>query len=143
LSPEVHAPLAVWVKRGGALVFCDADADPYLKVREWWNRDGNNFLTPRQHLFEQLGITDSIASGQFHHVGKGGLIWLRERPVDFSLRRSLPAAAERLVKLDDGEQFADLRLDLLLLGREKLLLGLQHFKVAGLSVHIALSGQFH
>jgi hypothetical protein len=84
LSPEVHAPLADWVKHGGVLVVCDADADPYLKVRDWWNSDGNNFATPRQHLFQQLGITDSIASNQFNRIGKGGLIWLRERPVEFS-----------------------------------------------------------
>jgi hypothetical protein len=37
LSPEVHAPLVDWVKRGGVLFFCDKDADPYLKVHEWWN----------------------------------------------------------------------------------------------------------
>jgi hypothetical protein len=84
LSPEVHAPLADWVKHGGVLVVCDADADPYLKVRDWWNSDGNNFATPRQHLFQQLGITDSIASNQFNRIGKGGVIWLRERPVEFS-----------------------------------------------------------
>ncbi len=103
LSPEVHAPLADWVKRGGVLVFCDQDADPYLKVREWWNSNGNTFVTPRQHLFEQLGITDSIASDQFNRVGKGGLIWLRERPVAFSASKE---GAERIVaatQLADGK----------------------------------------
>ena len=28
-SPEVHAPLADWVRRGGVLVVVDDDADPY------------------------------------------------------------------------------------------------------------------
>ena len=84
LSPTVHAPLADWVKRGGVLVFCDADADPYLKVHEWWNSDGKNLATPREHLFQLLGLDDSIAPETFHRIGKGGLIWLRERPANFS-----------------------------------------------------------
>jgi hypothetical protein len=81
LTPEVHAPLADWVKHGGALVVCDADADPYLRVREWWNTNGRNYSTPREHLFDQLAAPSAITNGQFHSVGKGGLIWLRERPV--------------------------------------------------------------
>ncbi|MDR3459636.1 MAG: hypothetical protein P4N60_19580 [Verrucomicrobiae bacterium] len=94
LSPEVHAPLAKWVKKGGVLVFCDKDADPYLQVRDWWNSDGKHYSTPRQHLFEELGLKDDIAAGEFHRVGKGGLIWLRERPAQFSMS---PAGADRIV----------------------------------------------
>lgn len=94
LSPGVHAPLADWVKHGGVLVVCDKDADPYLNVRDWWNSGACNYQTPRQHLFEQLGITDSIPSGQFNRIGKGGLIWLRERPVEFSLT---PEGAAQIV----------------------------------------------
>jgi hypothetical protein len=94
LSPEVHTPLAKWVKAGGVLVVCDKDADPYLQVRDWWNSDGKKYATPRQHLFEQLGLTDDIATDQFNHVGKGGVIWLRERPVKFS---TSAADADRLV----------------------------------------------
>ncbi len=94
LSPAVHAPLAQWVKAGGVLVVCDADADPYLGVREWWNRDGNHYLTPRQHLFAQLGLDDSVAPEQYYRLGKGGLLWLHERPA--SLTTSV-AGAERIV----------------------------------------------
>jgi len=94
LSPEVHAPLAKWVQEGGVLVFCDNDADPYLKVRDWWNSDGKNYSTPRKHLFEQLGLKDDVAADQFHRLGKGGLIWLRERPAHFS---SSAAGADRIV----------------------------------------------
>lgn len=94
LSPEVHAPLVKWVKSGGVLIFCDNDADPYLKVRDWWNGDGENYATPRQHLFEQLGLSDSVAVDQYHRVGKGGLIWLRERPANLS---TSAAGAERVV----------------------------------------------
>jgi hypothetical protein len=92
LSPGVHAPLVDWVKRGGALVVCDADADPYLKVRDWWNSQDMHYATPRGHLFELLGLGDSIARNKFVAVGKGGLIWLRERPAEFS--RSAEGAAQ-------------------------------------------------
>jgi hypothetical protein len=101
LTPEIHAPLANWVKQGGVLVVCDADADPYLRVREWWNTNDRHYSTPREHLFEQLGVQESRSSRgkeatiqkseenlnatgtagmQFQPIGKGGLIWLRERP---------------------------------------------------------------
>ncbi|MFO1513146.1 MAG: hypothetical protein U1F83_09575 [Verrucomicrobiota bacterium] len=85
LSPEVHVPLADWVKQGGVLVVCDADADPYLKVRDWWNSDGRNYATPREHLFEKLGLKSSVTTNEFHAVGKGGLIWLHERPANCSV----------------------------------------------------------
>jgi predicted alpha-1,6-mannanase (GH76 family) len=84
LSPNVHAPLADWVRQGGVLIICDADADPYLRVREWWNGNGQHYSTPREHLFEQLGVPASVTTGEFRPVGKGGLIWLRERPASFS-----------------------------------------------------------
>jgi len=102
LSPEVHAPLVDWVKRGGVLIFCDRDADPYLKVREWWNSEGKNYTTPREHLFEQLGLDKSVVAEQFDRVGEGGLIWLRERPVEFSISaeggQRVVAAAELATK---------------------------------------------
>ena len=92
LTPEVHAPLVEWVKRGGVLVVCDQDADPYLKVREWWNSGGNNYATPREPLFEQLGLSKAVATNKFIRVQKGGLIWLRERPAD--LTASVEGAAQ-------------------------------------------------
>ncbi|HUA39556.1 MAG TPA: hypothetical protein VMA35_14280 [Candidatus Sulfopaludibacter sp.] len=84
LSPDVHPPLADWVRHGGVLVFCDADADPYLQVHEWWNSNGNHYATPRQQLFKQLGLDESVRAGKFMRLGQGGLIWLRKRPVEFS-----------------------------------------------------------
>lgn len=99
LSPEPHALLANWVKNGGVLVVCDQDADPYLKVHEWWNSDGKNYQTPRQDLFERLGINDSISPGQFNRIGEGGLIWLRQRPVEFSLSAAGAAQIVDVAKL--------------------------------------------
>jgi len=81
-SPEVHAPLAAWVRRGGVLVIVDDDADPYNKVREWWNSNGAAYATPRLHLFKELGITDeSFAAGDKPvKVGKGYVSWMKENP---------------------------------------------------------------
>lgn len=86
LTPEVHAALADWVKRGGALVVCDDDSDPYNAVREWWNSDGRHYATPREHLFEQLGLgvggaVAKAATSDEWRCGQGGVIWLKQNPV--------------------------------------------------------------
>ena len=94
LAPDVHAPLADWVRRGGVLVVCDRDADPYLKVRDWWNSDGRHYATPREHLFELLGLDDSTPAESFKSVGQGGVIWLRERPANLT---TSPEGAQRVV----------------------------------------------
>jgi hypothetical protein len=84
LNPDVHLPLADWVRRGGVLVVVDDDADPYNRVREWWNSDGRSFATPREHLFDQLGLTGNkvgeAKSETGAKVGAGGIIWLPENP---------------------------------------------------------------
>ena len=71
-TPEFHSALAKWVRNGGALVVVDDDRDPYNSVREWWNTAPNSYRTPRQHLFEMLGLAKD-ASGT-HVVGKGVVI---------------------------------------------------------------------
>jgi hypothetical protein len=86
LSPDVHDALANWVKRGGTLAFVDNDGDPYQKVREWWNTGSQSYATPREHLFEKLGLTKATAEGT-HSVGRGRLIYLRQNPVDLSHRK--------------------------------------------------------
>lgn len=87
LGPEPHAALADWVKRGGVLIVCDDDADPYNKVREWWNSDGLHYATPRQDLFKRLGLDEGVnVPGRAVRVplaakaGQGEVIWLRESP---------------------------------------------------------------
>ncbi|MDD2765803.1 MAG: hypothetical protein PHE83_17720 [Opitutaceae bacterium] len=64
-----HEALAGWVRAGGALLVVDDDQDPYHAVREWWNTAPLAYRTPRQHLFEQLGLARD-AEGP-HRVGQG------------------------------------------------------------------------
>jgi hypothetical protein len=89
LTPEVHRSLAAWVKHGGVLVVCDDDTDPYNAVREWWNSDGRHCRTPREDLFEQLGLggtSQPVAAvgGYGAWVGKGGVILMRENPASLA-----------------------------------------------------------
>jgi hypothetical protein len=90
LTPNVHRSLAAWVKRGGVLVMCDDDTDPYNSVREWWNSEGRHYRTPREDLFAQLGLasdkagmksgTQPASNPRMMDVGKGSVIWMRENP---------------------------------------------------------------
>jgi hypothetical protein len=78
LTPAVHWPLADWVKRGGLLVLCDDDGDPFNDVREWWNTNGLHYSTPRQHLFEQLRLDKDNPVPL--RVGKGQVVWIHRDP---------------------------------------------------------------
>ena len=100
-TPDVHAALAEWVKRGGVLVVVDDDSDPYNRVHEWWNEDGKTDLIPRQHLFEALGIKDDAFAGDASSpvaVGKGSVLWVRENPVKFAVSADGDARLAGIVK---------------------------------------------
>ena len=73
----------------------DDDTDPYNQVQEWWNSNGLSYLTPREHLFEQLGLAGNreVAKRAGVKVGKGSAFWLRENPA------TLTASAEGGVRL--------------------------------------------
>ncbi len=77
-SPKFHSALAAWVRAGGALIVLDDDADPYNKATDWWNSQGNHFATPRDHLFQVLGLPPS-ATG-LHSVGKGFVLYESQSP---------------------------------------------------------------
>lgn len=85
LSPDVHSAIADWVKRGGRLLVCDDDSDPYHVVRAWWNTGGLSYATPREHLFEQLsfGVASSdqpTATRVNWEHGQGEVFWLKQSP---------------------------------------------------------------
>ena len=79
LDAAVHRSIADWTRRGGTLVFVDDDADPFNGVREWWNTGGKAYATPRQELFERLGVARNAKAGGYP-VGKGRLLFLDRRP---------------------------------------------------------------
>lgn len=78
-KPELHDALAKWIKAGGVLVFVDNDSDLYLAVHEWWNTKPMDYLTPRTHLFEKLGVAPG-SDGVTAQVGKGALIYAAASP---------------------------------------------------------------
>lgn len=95
MSAEVHKHLAAWVKKGGVLIYCGRDDDPYQTVQEWWNTKGNSFKAPSEHLFRLLGIK----AGQPElRVGKGTVYVVRQHPKEFVMNAGGDAAFVALVK---------------------------------------------
>ena len=82
-SPESHQYIADWVKKGGALIYCGRDDDPYQSVMEWWNQKEYAFKTPAEHLFKLLGIDSSVTINQSFKVGKGNVYIIRQNPKEF------------------------------------------------------------
>lgn len=81
-SAEVHKYLADWVQKGGVLIYCGKDDDPYQTVTEWWNTKGNSFTAPAQHLLKLLNINPTLANQKFK-AGKGSVYVLRQNPKEF------------------------------------------------------------
>lgn len=82
LDPEAHKHLAEWVRKGGVLLFCGSDKDPFQGVQEWWSTNGNSYTAPSQHLFRTLEIDMNAADGEYK-VGKGTVMVMRHDPKDF------------------------------------------------------------
>ena len=84
MKSEFHKYIADWVRRGGVLVYCGEDIDPYQSVLEWWNSDGNSYSAPSEHLFELLGM-DKKASDGVYACDKGTVYVIRKDPKHFVL----------------------------------------------------------
>lgn len=99
LTADVHARIAEWVKHGGCLVFCDDDGDPFNTVHEWWNSDGKQFSTPREHLFVQMGFAQAKETGPADSAwsyGDGRVIWVRKNPAELAASAE---GAEQVVRV--------------------------------------------
>jgi hypothetical protein len=77
-SPAFHQALAAWVKQGGALVVVDDDKDPYNQATDWWNTGDRHLATPREDLFQTLGIAPH-AEG-LHKIGQGTVLYAAKSP---------------------------------------------------------------
>lgn len=97
LSPEAHTQLAEWVKKGGVLVYCGRDDDPFQTVSEWWNSGGNAYAAPADHLFAQMDIPAAAPQGEYA-CGKGTVCILRADPKEFVLAKGGDEPLIRAVK---------------------------------------------
>jgi hypothetical protein len=77
--PDLHNALAQWVRDGGALIYVGDDSDPYHNVNEWWNQGKRVYHSPREHLFECLGLAANTQEG-LKPVGNGFVHFMRVRP---------------------------------------------------------------
>jgi hypothetical protein len=85
MKSEYHQYIADWVKDGGVLVYCSKDIDPYQRVMEWWNSDGNSYEAPSQHLFELMGLESDTPDTGEYSCDKGKVYVIREEPKEFVL----------------------------------------------------------
>lgn len=84
MDSEAHRHLVDWVGRGGKLLYCGTDTDPFQNVQEWWNTGENNWAAPSDHLFSLMGIEPGAPAGSYPY-GDGQLCILRQDPSDFVL----------------------------------------------------------
>lgn len=91
VSAEVHKHIADWVRKGGILVYCGRDNDPYQRVMEWWNTKGKNYKAPSEHLFELL-----------RNKGKGQVHIIRQDPKEFVMQANNDTAYINLLQKAAG-----------------------------------------
>lgn len=84
LDSQAHRYIADWVKAGGVLVYSGRDSDPFQRVQEWWNQNGNTYTAPSQHLFELLGMPKEATEGKYT-CGKGCVYVIRQDPKEYVL----------------------------------------------------------
>lgn len=87
LDSKAHAYIAEWVKAGGNLIYAGRDDDPFQTVSEWWNKDGNNYASPSDHLFSLMGISSAPSAGGYK-FGKGKVHIIRQDPKEFVLENN-------------------------------------------------------
>ena len=109
LDPEAHTHIADWVARGGHLIYCGTDADPFQTVSEWWNSGDNHYATPSAHLFEKMGLDAGAGDGTYSY-GKGSVRVIRRDPKEFVMNEGgdsvlLDAVREAYGPLEEKNNF--------------------------------------
>ena len=87
LDPKAHQDLANWVKKGGTIIYCGRDNDPYQQVLEWWNQNGNTYTAPSQHLFQLMQMPEKAEEGVYSY-GKGRVYVVRQDPKEFVMQEA-------------------------------------------------------
>jgi len=90
-SPGIHAVLADWVARGGALIFVDSGKDPYNDAKDWWNASLKSFANPGDALLASFGLEPGQGNCK-KSFGAGWVYVDRKRPAFIS--RSAENSAE-------------------------------------------------
>jgi hypothetical protein len=83
-SPDINNSLAEWVRSGGVLIYVGDGADPYHKIRAWWNQGLANYNNPAEHLFAMLGLPRELEDGVYT-VGLGKVAVMNACPALFCL----------------------------------------------------------
>lgn len=96
MDESAHDHIAEWVKKGGTLVYCGRDEDPFQTVQEWWNTGENKFNAPSEHLFLKLGLRQPY-SGEFQY-GDGTVFIFRYDPKEFVLEENGDAEFLRAIE---------------------------------------------
>ena len=79
LKAEYHDALNRWVREGGCLIYVGDGSDPYHRVREWWNDQGQRDALAQDDLFARLGVTRT-AHNEPEAIGKGYVRVSSEKP---------------------------------------------------------------
>lgn len=87
LSAKNHEVLAKWVKGGGMLIYYGKDDDPFQKVTEWWNKNGNTYKAPSEHLFELMNLKVDNSKTSYAY-GKGNVFVVRKNPKELVLEKN-------------------------------------------------------
>ncbi|RUT72469.1 hypothetical protein D0817_02360 [Flavobacterium cupreum] len=87
LSAKNHEVLAKWVKDGGMLIYYGKDDDPFQKVTEWWNQNGNAYKAPSEHLFELMNLKAEDSKTSYTY-GKGNVFIVRKNPKELVLEKN-------------------------------------------------------
>lgn len=85
MTSDLHQHIVDWVKKGGSLVYCGRDNDPFQTVQEWWNKGDFHYKAPSEHLFELLGLEKTAKEGVYP-CGKGTVSVIRKDPKEFVLQ---------------------------------------------------------
>lgn len=94
-KPEYHAVLANWVRGGGKLIYVGDGSDPYHKAQDWWNRDGNAWKDPGQHLLSRLGVPEEQG---IYPVEAGTVAVYRLSPARITLTKEAAETWQSFVK---------------------------------------------
>ncbi len=91
-----HRTLVAWIKAGGALVMVDNDKDVFNKVQEWWNSAPMHYATPRDQLFELLGVPADKTG--LTKVGKGYVLYEPLSPAGLTYEKTGADTVRKFVR---------------------------------------------